>query len=90
MKILAGDIGGAKSELAIFDSEQPMFLQFGMGFLSYEQADFISMLRNFITNPGIPIQAAYLAKAGAVRDGRCHMPNLSWILDEQDWYYVAA
>ena len=84
MKILAGDIGGTKSELAIFDTEQPQVLQFGMGFLNHEQTSFISMLQNFIANAGVPVQAACLAVAGAVRDGRCQMPNLSWILDEQD------
>ena len=84
MKILAGDIGGTKSELAIFDTDKPHVLQFGMGFLNYEQANLISMLRNFIADAGMPLQAACLAVAGTVRNGRCHMPNLSWILDEQE------
>lgn len=84
MKILVGDIGGTKSELAIFDTEEPQVLQFGMGFLNHEQANFISMLRNFIAYADTPVQAASLAVAGAVRDGRCHMPNLSWVLDEQE------
>lgn len=84
MKILAGDIGGTKSELAIFDTERPQVLQFGMGFLNHVQANLISMLRNFIANAGTPVQAACLAVAGAVRNGRCHMPNLSWILDGQE------
>ena len=51
MKILAGDIGETKSELAIFDIEEPQVLQFGMGFLNHEQANFISMLGNFIAYP---------------------------------------
>lgn len=83
MKILAGDIG-TKSELAIFDTEQPQVLKFGMGFLNHKQANLISMLRNFIANAGMSIQAACLAVAGAVRNSRCHMPNLSWILDKQE------
>ena len=84
MKILAGDIGGTKSDLAIFDTDKPHVLQFGMGFLNHEQANLISMLQNFIANAGMPIRAACLAVAGTVRNGRCHMPNLSWILDEQE------
>ena len=84
MKILAGDIGGTKSDLAIFDTDKPHMLQFGMGFLNHEQANLIAMLQNFITNAGIPVQAACLAVAGTVRNGRCHMPNLPWILDEQE------
>ena len=50
MKILAGDIGGTKSELAIFDTDKSHVLQFGMGFLNHEQANLISMLQNFIAN----------------------------------------
>ncbi|MDP3004636.1 glucokinase [Methylotenera sp.] len=89
MKILAGDIGGTKTELAIFDAEQlatsssvtPLF---GMHFLNREQDDFISMLRNFMAQANIPVQAACLAVAGAVRDGRSRMPNLDWVLDERE------
>ncbi len=84
MKILAADIGGTKSELAIFDTEKPQGLQFGMSFLNHEQVNFISMLRNFITCADTSVKAACIAVAGAVRDGRCHMPNLSWVLDEQE------
>ena len=84
MKILAGDIGGTKSELAIFDTDKPQVLRLGMGFLNHKQANLIFMLRNFIANADMPLQAACLAVAGTVRNGCCHVPNLSWILDEQE------
>jgi glucokinase len=89
MKILAGDIGGTKTELAIYDvgqlaassSATPLF---GMRFLNHEQDGFIPMLRHFILEANLPIQSACLAVAGAVRDGRSRMPNLAWELDERE------
>ncbi len=84
MKILAGDIGGTKTELAIFDVEQPTVPLFSARFLNREQDGFIPMLRNYTQALDIPIQAACFAVAGAVRDGRTRMPNLAWELDERE------
>lgn len=89
MKILAGDIGGTKTELAIFDASQlaasPLSAPlFGMRYLNREQDGFIPMLRNFMLHADIPIQSACLAVAGAVRDRRTSMPNLAWALDERE------
>lgn len=89
MKILAADIGGTKTELAIFDLEQlsgasypePIF---GMRFLNRDQNGFITMLRNFILQANIPVQIACFAVAGAVREGHSRMPNLAWDIDEHE------
>ncbi|PKO47088.1 MAG: glucokinase [Betaproteobacteria bacterium HGW-Betaproteobacteria-22] len=89
MNVLAGDIGGTKSELAIYDAEQlklkptsaPLF---GMRFLNREQSGFLAMLLSFLNQAQIPIDSACFAVAGAVRDGHCRMPNLSWDIDEQE------
>ncbi|MDZ4212519.1 MAG: glucokinase, partial [Methylotenera sp.] len=84
MKILAGDIGGTKTELAIFDVEQPAVPLFSARFLNREQDGFISMLLNYMRELDIPIQAACFAVAGTVRDGWTRMPNLAWELDERE------
>lgn len=84
MKILAGDIGGTKTELAIFDVEQPIVPLFSARFLNREQNGFIPMLLNYMRELDIPIQAACFAVAGAVRDGRAQLPNLVWKLDERE------
>lgn len=89
MKILAADIGGTKTELAIFDLEQlsdasypePIF---GMRFLNRDQNGFITMLRNFMLEANIPVQTACFAVAGAVREGHSRMPNLAWEIDEHE------
>lgn len=84
MKILAGDIGGTKTELAIFDVEQPAVPLFSARFLNREQDGFIPMLLNYMHELDAPIQAACFAVAGTVRDGWTRMPNLAWELDERE------
>lgn len=66
MKVLAGDIGGTKTELAIFDVDQPTVPLFSACFLNREQDEFIPMLLNYMHEPDVPIQAACFAVAGAV------------------------
>ncbi|MDD2832912.1 MAG: glucokinase [Methylotenera sp.] len=89
MNVLAGDIGGTKSELAIYDIEQlklnptsaPLF---GMRFLNRDQSGFLAMLQSFLDQAQILVNSACFAVAGTVRDGRCRMPNLSWEISAQE------
>ncbi len=84
MKILAGDIGGTKTELAIFDTAEPKMPIFEMRFVNREQDSFEAMLKHFITLSNTAVQHACLAVAGTIINGRCQMPNISWVLDEED------
>ena len=84
MKILAGDIGGTKTELAIFDMAEPKTPIFEMRFVNREQDSFETMLKNFIKLSNESIQHICLAVAGTIINGRCIMPNIAWILDEQE------
>lgn len=84
MKILAGDIGGTKTELAIFDVDKPSVPLFLARFLNREQDGFIPMLLNYMHELDVQIQAACFAVAGTVRGGWTRMPNLGWELDERE------
>jgi glucokinase len=84
MKILAGDVGGTKTELAIFDTAEPMVPKFEMRFVNREQDSFEAMLKNFIKLSNDTVQHACLAVAGTIINGRCNMPNIAWILYEQE------
>jgi glucokinase len=84
MNILAGDIGGTKTELAIFDIDAPELPKFEMRFVNREQDSFAAMLRNFIQLSNNTVQHACLAVAGTIINGRCNMPNIAWVLDEQE------
>lgn len=81
--LLAGDVGGTKTNLALYSAHgelSPLFEQ------TYRNSEFDSMeslLRQFQQDSGLTAAAACLAVAGAVRDGRCHMPNLGWHIDSQ-------
>jgi glucokinase len=84
--VLAGDIGGTKTALALFDkSERGLVLVRedtlpSRGFASLEAA-----IERFLSaGPRPPSLAAVcLGVAGPVVDGRCVATNLPWIIDER-------
>ena len=78
--ILAGDIGGTKTELGIFDSlaSEPVFER---RYLNREQNSLPDMAENFLREGNFEISDACFAVAGPVRSGRCVMPNLPWVVD---------
>lgn len=84
--ILAGDIGGTKTLLALFgdDAPDPVFER---RVASAEHADFDGLLAAFLEQARafVPsqsrIEAAAFGVAGPVDAGRVHVTNLPWILD---------
>ena len=83
--ILAGDIGGTKTVLALFEpaggSLQPVR---EATFPSRAHATFEEILADFLdASPGTRPEAACFGVAGAVMDGRVHTTNLPWTLDEE-------
>ena len=81
--ILAGDIGGTKTELAIFDSHDSQMRgpKFEHRYLNREQENLPAMVQNFLQEADLSITDACFAVAGPVRAGRCVMPNLPWVVD---------
>lgn len=80
--ILAGDIGGTKTVLAIFDknSDGSTVCIKERIFSSQEYSAFDDVLDNFIAS-GDKIDSACFGIAGPVVDQRCQMTNLSWLID---------
>jgi len=83
--ILAGDIGGTKTVLALFqpngDTLQPVR---EATFPSREHATFEEILGTFLEgSPGSRPEAACFGVAGAVMDGRVQTTNLPWTLEEE-------
>ena len=85
MTVLAGDVGGTKTALALFDTtgrglellrEDTLSSR---GFASLEAA----IERFLATGPRPPIDAVCLGVAGPVVDGRCVATNLPWVIDER-------
>ncbi|CAN5523545.1 glucokinase [soil metagenome] len=82
--ILAGDIGGTKTLIALYEHGQAEGLKLSReaSFPSREYASLEDILREFLH--GDSIDAACFGVAGAVIDGKCNTTNLPWKLDEID------
>ncbi|HEU4369017.1 MAG TPA: glucokinase [Methylomirabilota bacterium] len=84
MIVLAGDVGGTKTALALFDKSERGLVPVrddalpSRGFASLEAA-----IEKFLgAGPRPAIAAVCLGVAGPVVDGRCVATNLPWVIDE--------
>lgn len=85
VNILAGDIGGTKTKLAIFSSDKGLTAPLVEAtFPSDHYSSLESLVREFLSRHGHGINADYASfgVAGPVMNGRAKMTNLSWIMDE--------
>jgi len=82
--ILAGDVGGTKTVLALFaERDGTLALQREEVLTSHEFPTLESAIERFLTGgPAGTIDAACLGVAGPVVDGRWEAVNLPWKLDE--------
>jgi glucokinase len=83
--LLAGDVGGTKTKLALFDERAADLTPAREATLaSQEMASFEDAIGRFLRErPAAPISAACFGVAGPVVDGRCVATNLPWQLDER-------
>jgi len=82
--LLAGDIGGTKTILALFSPEaglrEPVAEE---SFASASHSRFEVIARHFIAGAGFPIDSAVLGVAGPVVNGRARITNLPWVMEEK-------
>ena len=81
--LIAGDIGGTKTLLALYVPEagaRNPVIQTEFHSANYHTLD--DIVREFIANTDRPIEAASFDVAGPVINGRAHLTNLPWVLDE--------
>src|SRR5215471_2458837 len=81
--VLAGDIGGTKTDLAIFSVEggphEPLTQT------EVHSADYPSLqalVKEFLKTAKTPVERASFDVAGPVIDGRVQITNLPWVMDE--------
>jgi glucokinase len=76
--ILAGDIGGTHTRLALFEKGKIVQEQ---KFMSRSYPGLEQIAREFLRAQRAQVLRACFGVAGAVRNGRCHATNLPWIID---------
>jgi glucokinase len=78
--ILAGDIGGTKTHLALFDRDLSESAALEV-YPSREQTGLEEMLAAFFSEHPADVESACFGVAGPVRDGRVETTNLAWGVD---------
>ena len=82
--LLAGDIGGTKTNLAVFSSEAGWRKPFAEAtYSSINYPDLESLVREFLAQHDFIIDRASFGVAGPVVAGHASITNLPWMMDEQ-------
>jgi glucokinase len=84
--LLAGDIGGTKTVLALFDGSGGELVKVREAtFPSRDYATFQMILDKFLAGEArSSLRAGCFGVAGAVIEGKCKTTNLPWVLDESE------
>ena len=80
--ILAGDIGGTKTVLSVFEVEGGKLREVASAsFPSRLHAGLDEIVATFTADRRVPVEHAAFGVAGPVRDGRSETTNLPWVVD---------
>ncbi len=91
MHIIAADVGGTKTRLAIADAAEPRNVLYETRYLSSDFDSFEPMLQSFIEETGMvdtrsntsAVDILSLALPGLVSDSSAHLTNLPWVIEKQ-------
>jgi glucokinase len=80
--ILAGDIGGTKTDLALFKSDRKKMRLAAMAvYASRDHRSLDEILEDFLSKHQAPIDRACFGVAGPVKNGLIQTTNLAWVVD---------
>ena len=80
--ILAADISGSKTRLALFDTYgNDLKMVSDTTSASTEHKSLEDALCNFASCEGVAVEHACIGVAGPVKNGRCESSNLAWVVD---------
>jgi len=80
--LLAGDIGGTKTNLAVYSSETGLKPQVEATFRSAEFPNLKAVVAQFMTGAGTTVDRAVFGVPGPVVDGEATVTNLPWVVSE--------
>jgi glucokinase len=83
-RILAGDIGGTKTSLAIYTPESGLTPQAQNRFKSASYPSLKSLVAEFLTDTGASAERAVFGVPGPVIDGQSSVTNLPWLVREAE------
>jgi len=80
--LLAGDIGGTKTVLALFATEShALQSQYEVTFWNRDFDSLEAVILSFLKETAVPITNAVFGVAGPVVQGRAQITNLPWVID---------
>jgi glucokinase len=82
--LLAGDIGGTKTRLALLTPEGGLTLQTEATFKSTDYPSLKAVVAEFLSDTGAAIDRAVFGVAGPVIKGRTDATNLPWVISEDE------
>jgi glucokinase len=83
--LLAGDVGGTKVRLALFEYDKKLKLKKEIKYKSREWPDLFSLMKDFLQSASHPeITSLCVGVAGPVVNGRCQETNIPWIIDAEE------
>jgi glucokinase len=81
--LLVGDIGGTKTDLAVFSTERGAWAPLAeKRFTSASYPSLEAIAREFLAQADFPLTHACFAVAGPVVNGRAVLTNLPWLVEE--------
>ncbi len=81
---LAGDVGGTKTNLAIFPADnEPSSPVAEQTFQSRNYSSLESLVKEFLDQTKVAVQYATFGVAGPVIEGRVSTTNLPWVIDQK-------
>jgi glucokinase len=85
MLLLAGDVGGTKTSLALYETESGLRVPLSEARLpSAEYGDLASLVLEFLSQTEQRPTHACFGVAGPVVDGHVSVTNLPWVIDERE------
>jgi glucokinase len=82
--LLAGDIGGTKTNLALYAADTGLNPQFKATFKSAHYDSLSAVIAEFLNKVDAPVERAVFGVAGPVVAGKSHITNLPWEISEAD------
>ncbi len=83
--ILAGDVGGTNTRLALFEEASGRWSPKDVRiFPSGRYSGLSEIIREYMAGKSVRVTGTAFGLAGPVREGLCELPNLSWAVDSRE------